>query len=88
MKKNLLMAFSSAAVLGCLTITTAQAATYVVNEDVMTSPFYFGADKVRGYAGDGRNEHYVTADDPFGFGNPATIYLDFSGYDLSAYESI
>lgn len=68
-----------------LPAVSATAATYTVDQDVMTSPFYFGTDKVRGYDADNRPSHYVTADNPYGFGAPATIYLDFSSIDFSSF---
>lgn len=69
---------------GTLIGSTAQAATYAVDEDVMTSAFFGGEDKVRGYAGDARPTFRVATDEAFGVG-PETIYLDFSSIDLSVY---
>lgn len=53
-------------------------------DDVMTSAFFFGTDRVRGYDGDGRDVHRVASNSAFGVG-PETIYLLFSADDFSSY---
>lgn len=47
----------------------------------MTSAFFFGANTVRGYDADGRNEHRVSSDNAFGLG-PETVYLTFDAADF------
>ncbi len=46
-------------------------------EDVMTSGFFQGANRVRGYSGDGRAVHRVSTDAPFGTAGAETIYITF-----------
>lgn len=60
--------------------------TYAVDEDVMTSSFFQGTNKVRGYAGEGRNVFRVSTNNPFGTSGGETIYLDFGGADFSAFS--
>lgn len=78
-------AICSALLLASLTASAAQAATYSPDEDVMTSGFFMGPDQVRGYVGDGRSVFRVSTPAAFGTGLE-TIYLDFSGTDLSAFS--
>lgn len=66
------------------TYTVGHTANYAVDEDVMTSAFFHGTDKVRGYAGDNRATFRVASNTAFGVG-PESIYLDFSTIDLSGY---
>lgn len=55
----------------------AQAITINPAEDVMTSNFFIGDDRVRGYPADGRNAHRVSPDNPFGVTGAETIYISF-----------
>jgi hypothetical protein len=85
--KNLIWQSVSASLLSLtLGMVSANAATYEVGEDVMTSPFFTGTNLVRGYAGDGRAVHRVSSSNPFGLTGAETLYLDFSAVDLSAYS--
>ncbi len=59
-----------------------QAVTIPVQEDVMTSAFFGGTNRVRGYAGDFRNVHRVGSDAAFDVG-PETIYLTFDSADFT-----
>lgn len=61
-------------------------ATYSVDQDVMASPFFGGADRVRGYDADDRNVHRVSSNNPFGMASPETIYLTFGNADLSSFS--
>jgi len=63
----------------------AHAVSIAVEEDVMTSSFFTGADLVRGYAADGRRVMRVSTDEPFGLVGAETIYLKL-GYDFSAFS--
>lgn len=54
-----------------------------VQEDVMTSAFFFSPNFVRGYAGDNRNVHRVGSDNAFGVG-PETVYLTFDPADFAS----
>jgi hypothetical protein len=70
-----------------LTLSTAtHAATLAPSEDVMTSPFFSGADRVRGYAADNRRVLRVSTDNAFGVTGAETIYLAFD-FDPGAYTS-
>lgn len=75
--------YSCACALGLLTLISSQASalSVPVEEDVMTSAFFFAPNFVRGYAGDNRNEHRVGSDNAFGLG-PETIYLTFDPADF------
>jgi hypothetical protein len=76
-----LLAAGAAAMAG----PAAAATLYWSNEDVMTSGFFQGSDQVRGYAVDNRDMHRVSTPNPFGVPSAETIYLDFSGTDLSGF---
>lgn len=52
------------------------------DQDVMTSAFFQGENRVRGYAGDGRSSQGVSTDNAFGTG-PETTYITFD-YDFAA----
>lgn len=68
---------SLAATLTFFVPLSAKALTVPVDEDVMTSGFFQGTDRVRGYSGDNRNVHRVSTDVPFGVGGAETVYLTF-----------
>lgn len=55
-----------------------------VVEDVMTSPFFRGTDKVRGYAADNRPTLRVSNHNTNGMTGGETIYLSFN-YDFSSF---
>lgn len=65
------------------TTMSTEAAIIPVAEDVMTSSFFTGANRVRGYAGDNRPVLRVSTDAPFGQAGAETIYLAFA-YDFTA----
>ena len=65
------------------TSTAGHATTIPVVEDVMTSAFFSGTDRVRGYAGDNRTVHRVSSDVAFGVG-PETVYLTFDSIEVAA----
>ena len=54
-----------------------------VQEDVMASSFFQGANTVRGYAGDNRPVFRVSTIDPFGTVGAETIYLTFDSAQFS-----
>lgn len=57
-------------------------ATHIaVDQDVMTSPFFQGNNRVRGYAADDRAVNRVSTDKPFGNPGAETLYLSFN-YDF------
>lgn len=59
------------------------ATTIAVDNDVMTSPFFTGANLVRGYAGDNREVNRVSTHNPFASPGAETVYLSFD-YDFAA----
>lgn len=63
---------------------SASAVVIAPDEDVMTSSFFSGANRVRGYPGDNRPVMRVSTDNPFSTAGAETIYLDFGSYDFSA----
>lgn len=68
-------------------ISNSQASTnFSVDEDVMTSSFFQGANSVRGYAGEGRNVFRVSSNNPFGSPGAETIYLNFNNADFSSFS--
>ncbi|MEM9410133.1 MAG: hypothetical protein AAGA30_03405 [Planctomycetota bacterium] len=72
------------AILGLLAIVQflpAQELVIPPAEDVMTSAFFTGDDRVRGYLGDGRAIHRVSSDNAFGTG-PETVYIQFDQLDF------
>jgi hypothetical protein len=70
-----------------ISISSAVASTtYSVDEDVMTSSFFQGANSVRGYAGEGRSVFRVSTNNPFGTQGGETIYLDFGNADFSSFS--
>jgi len=66
----------------CLAAAPARATTIEVDEDVMTSPFFTGSNRVRGYGTDNRELHRVSTDSPFGSPGAETVYLSFN-YDFA-----
>jgi hypothetical protein len=67
--------------------TQVSAVTINTVEDVMTSSFFSGADRVRGYAGDGRPTFRVSTDNAFGVTGAETIYLSFDSTDFSSFTA-
>lgn len=57
---------------------TSRAAVIPASEDVMASPFFTGADLVRGYPGDNRPTLRVSTNNAFGLTGAETIYLKFA----------
>ncbi|WP_432798308.1 PEP-CTERM sorting domain-containing protein [Poriferisphaera sp. WC338] len=55
-----------------------------VEEDVMTSGFFGGDNRVRGYSGDNRNVHRVSNNNPFGTAAAETIYLTFDSNNFAS----
>lgn len=87
MNKIQFSSIGSLMLVGAFAVSVAHAATVtVVQEDVMTSAFFFGPNYVRGYPGDNRNVHRVATDNAFGTG-PETIYLDFTNFTPTAQQS-
>ena len=74
--------------LGATLISTSTFAA-VINptEDVMTSGFFQGANKVRGYTSDSRNVHRVSTPTPFSTPAAETVYIQFDQTDFTAYTS-
>ena len=60
-----------------LASNNASALIVAIDEDVMTSGFFQGANTVRGYAGDNRVTHRVSTNNPFGTTAAETIYVTF-----------
>lgn len=69
-----------------LASTPAAFATTVIapDESLMTSSFFQGTDRVRGYDVDNRPVLRVSTDAPFGNNGPETIYLSFD-FDFSTF---
>lgn len=63
----------------------ALAVDIAVDQDVMTSSFFQGTDRVRGYAEDNRPVMRVSTDGAFGLSGAETIYLTFD-YDFSTFS--
>lgn len=82
------LAFSAATLSLALNAASAHAQTTVVpaSEDVMASPFFQGADTVRGYPADNRATLRVSSHNPTGLTGAETIYLRFD-QDFSAFTS-
>ncbi len=64
--------------------SSATAAVIAVQQDVMTSSFFTGTNRVRGYAGDNRPVHRVSTDNPFGGAGAETIYLTFDSAAIAS----
>ncbi|MEM7313607.1 MAG: hypothetical protein AAF497_10700 [Planctomycetota bacterium] len=57
--------------------------TIPIVEDVMTSGFFIGDNRVRGYDPDNRNEHRVSTTGAFGVSGAETIYVTFDPAQFS-----
>ncbi|MGC4092013.1 MAG: hypothetical protein QM756_29845 [Polyangiaceae bacterium] len=68
-----------------MTSWLAEAAVIPVAEDVMTSSFFTGSNRVRGYAADNRPVLRVSTDAPFGQVGAETLYL---GFDPAAFSGL
>ncbi|MEM9446139.1 MAG: PEP-CTERM sorting domain-containing protein [Verrucomicrobiota bacterium] len=75
-------------VLGFMPNAVQAVITLSPDEDVMTSGFFQGNDRVRGFQGDNRAVHRVSTDTPFGVSGAETIYISFDNiFDPATFSS-
>ena len=72
----------------CAAVSGAGAATTVTPDlNAMTSSFFQGTNKVRGYAGDNRPIFRVSTGGAFGLAGAETIYLSFTSFNPADYTA-
>lgn len=84
-KKQYLVIFLTGVCVAASVASAVASTVFSVDEDVMTSSFFSGANRVRGYDADDRNIHRVSTNIPFGVAGAETLYLDFGNADLSSF---